>query len=470
MSSAPLTPFWYLPTARPLDRDTELLWGQFAFYTFVAGMITGALGAYAIGPIPLDYLSRVIFLASAALMLISGTLPSIPEFVPALLLFVWALIGTTGGLLDNRLHLWMPILSTPYPVFIALRFMNILAPVSCGYLLVIACERYSFEKVTKFIIWLGTIVALYALYAYVAELFGLPEIFRSRAGTGGGAQSTTFSYAFHRALGTFREPSHLAEWLQAPLFTSLAMRNRVVNVHTMIMLVALLLTGSLAGYGGFIGGLGAAALLANPLRASSWKVLGGILGALALGLAGFLVFASGKNIDVLTLFHVVSDRIEPMLHSGGLQNSDRGDVLSAVLKEDVTLFGYGLGRANVVLSNIYTAGMADPTLFVLSYISLYLHYLYATGVVGLGLLLLFIVTPIFQFWNHRVVSVRRQFSFIAGGVVAFAVTNILLFDEMTPQFVAMIGLVIATVRLKERHIRHNSRIPNEHGPAEPSPD
>lgn len=449
--------FWYLPTARAVTPELEQIWGRFSFYALAAGLVMNALAAYAFGPIPIEWLSRIVFMAGAGMMLAGGVLPQVRAFVPAFLLLIWAVISTVAGFINHSEQLWFPILTTPYPIFIFLRILNLIAPLCCGYLVITACERYSFRSVTKFIIWLGTIAALYAIYAYAAELLGLPEISRSRLGTGGGAQSTTFSYAFHRALGTFREPSHLSEWLLAPIFTSLAMRNRVVNVHTLTMTLALLLTGSLSGFGGFVGGLMAAATLANPLRASSWKVLGGITGVLAIGLGGFLIFASGKHIDYWTLFQVIWDRIQPMLKPGGVENTNRGDVLEAVLRENISLFGYGFGRANIILSNIYTAGMVNATLFVLSYHSLYLHYLYATGVVGLGFLLAFIVIPIYQFWNVRVVQMRRQYSFIAGGVVAYAVTNSLLFDELTPQFVMMIALVITLVRVRQRQNYHVPR-------------
>lgn len=449
MSTHESPSFWFLPTAQSLDARRTAMWGQFAFYVLSAGIGCGTLAAYNFGPIPFDYISRTLLIAGAFTMLIAGVLPKVAAFTPAWLLLLWALIGTFGGLMDHRENLFMPILSQPYPIFIALRFFNLMAALSCAYLVVAACERYSFEKVTKFAVWLGTLVSLYAIYAYAAQIFGLPDILRNRAGTGGAAISTTFTYAFHRALGTFREPSHLAEWLLAPIFVSLAMRNRIMNVHSVLMMFVLLLTGSLSGYGGFLAGLGASALFANPLRASSWKVLGAILAVFGVGLVGFIIFASGKNIDVFTLFDVVWSRVLPILQ-GGLGKSDRGDVLHAVLQEDISMFGYGFGRANIILSNIYTAGMPNPTLFVLSYISLYFHYLYATGVVGLTLLLFFVFAPVYQFWNHKVVDVRRQYSFLAGGIVAFAVTNTLLFDEMPPEFALMIGLVIATVRLKGR--------------------
>jgi O-antigen ligase len=90
------------------------------------------------------------------------------------------------------------------------------------------------------------------------------------------------------------------------------------------------------------------------------------------------------------------------------------------------------------------------TPFVVDYHSLYLHYLFATGIIGLSLLLLFIVAPIYMFWSKRLGRVRLQFSYFAGGVVAYAVTNTLLFDELTPQFAMMVALVVAIARAQEK--------------------
>jgi hypothetical protein len=436
------------PRLRAWSPDIERLWGTFAFYSLTLGLITNMLAAYAFGPIPVEWVSRVIFVSSGALMLFSGTLPRVPSFTPFFLVLQWGVITTFAGLMDHSMVLRMPILTTPYPVFVALRFINILAALSCAYLVVATSERYSFDKMTKFIVWLGTIGALYAIYVYVAEVYGLPEIFRSRIGTGGGAQSTKFSYDFHRALGSFREPSHLAEWLLAPLFTSFAIRNRIFNTHTLIMMLAMLLTGSLAGVAGLLGGIFAAAVLGNPMRASSWKVIGGLFGVLICGVIAFAIFAAGKDINVFTLFDVLGGRAGDVAFGGGLRQSDRGDILYAALSQPITLFGYGFGRANVILSNTYSEATMGSTPLIVSYHSLYLHYLFATGIIGLALLLWFIVTPIYLFWSRRLARVRPQFSYLAGGVVAYAITNILLFDEMTPQFAMMIALVVAVARAK----------------------
>lgn len=212
------------------------------------------------------------------------------------------------------------------------------------------------------------------------------------------------------------------------------------------MLLAMLLTGSLAGIAGLGVGIFAAALLGNPLRGSSWKVVGGFLGVLIVGIGVFSIIAVGKNISPYTLFDVLGGRVGTILFGGGLRQSDRGDVLVAAFQQPVTFFGYGLGRANLILTDIYAHNTFNATPFVVSYHSLYLHYLFATGFIGLGLLLLFILTPIYIFWSRRLARVRPQFSYFAGGVIAYAVTNTLLFDELTPQFAMMVALVIAIAR------------------------
>lgn len=440
----------YLPTLKAWSPEIEALWGKFAFYVLIVGLFCNMMAAYNFGPIPVDWLSRIIFIGGTAMMFFSGTLPSVPAFSSLGLLFIWGLIATVGGLLDNSIDFRMPFLTTPYPVFVALRFMNLLAPLGCAYLVVAASERYSFNKVATFVIWLGTIGALYAIYVYFAEVYGLPELTRTRMGTGGGEQATKFSYDFHRALGSFREPSHLAEWLLAPLFTSFSIRNRIFNFHTLVMLLAMLLTGSLAGIAGLAVGIFMATMLGNPLRAKSWKVVGGFLGALLAGVAGFALFAAGKNIDVFTLFDVLGSRAGNIIFGGGLQSSNRGSILMAALQQPISFFGYGFGRANLILTDIYGHMTFGASPYIIDYHSLYLHYLFATGIVGLSLLLVFIVTPIYLFWSRRLARIRLQFSYFAGGVIAYAVTNTLLFDELTPEFAVMVAFVIAIARAQEK--------------------
>lgn len=451
LSTIPIDiPLRYWPASPKWSADTKALWGRFAYYVLVVGLVCNMMAAYNAGPVPVDWLSRVIFIAGAAMMLFSGTLPSVPVFSSLGLLFVWALITTICGALDDSISFRMPFLTTPYPVFVALRFMNLLAPLGCAYVIVAASERYSFNKVTRFIVWLGTIGALYAIYVYFAQIYGLPEIPRTRMGTGGGHQSTTFTYDFHRALGSFREPSHLAEWLLGPLFTSFAIRNRLFNFHTLAMLLAMLLTGSLAGVAGLGVGVFVAAMLGNPLRAQSWKVIGGFVGILCAGIVAFAAFAAGKNIDLFTLFNVLGGRAGDILFGGGLESSDRGAILMAAFQQPISFFGYGMGRANLILTDIYGRMTFGATPFVVDYHSLYLHYLFATGIVGLMLLLVFIFAPIYLFWSQRLARIRLQFSYLAGGVIAYAVTNTLLFDELTPEFATMIALVIVVARAKEK--------------------
>jgi O-antigen ligase len=192
-----------------------------------------------------------------------------------------------------------------------------------------------------------------------------------------------------------------------------------------------------------------AAVLGNPLRVKSWKVVGSFTGILCVGVLAFAAFAAGKNIDLFTLFNVLGGRAGDILFGGGLQSSDRGAILMAAFKQPISFFGYGMGRANLILTDIYGRMTFGATPFVVDYHSLYLHYLFATGIVGLTLLLVFIITPVYLFWSQRLARMRLQFSYLAGGVIAYAVTNTLLFDELTPEFVTMIALVIAVARAKE---------------------
>jgi O-antigen ligase len=122
----------------------------------------------------------------------------------------------------------------------------------------------------------------------------------------------------------------------------------------------------------------------------------------------------------------------------------------AALQQPVSFFGYGFGRANLILTDIYGRMTFGASPYVVDYHSLYLHYFFATGVVGLLLLLVFITAPLYLFWSHRLARTRLQFAYFAGGIIAYAVTNTLLFDELTPEFAVMIAFVIAIDRAQRR--------------------
>src|SRR5207248_9563510 len=116
------------------------------------------------------------------------------------------------------------------------------------------------DRLFTAILAVAVLVSIAAIYIYIAQQLDLPEPPRSRLGTSGGAQAVRFTYDFHRATGTFREPGLLASWLIVPFFICLTMRGAIPTVSAALIGGTLLLTGSLAAIVGVGIGLGVAAL------------------------------------------------------------------------------------------------------------------------------------------------------------------------------------------------------------------
>jgi hypothetical protein len=152
--------------------------------------------------------------------------------------------------------------TTNYYLFIFLRFF-----VFFGYLLTFFCTYnlciiYNSYKIIKFFEIIFSIVLFIGIYIYLAQILDFWEPLRNRIGTGGQnfiESSVSFSYAFHRLLGTFREPSHFAEWIVGPLLIVLSKLKSSPNKYRLILaalgIVCLILSGSLLGILGFASGL-----------------------------------------------------------------------------------------------------------------------------------------------------------------------------------------------------------------------
>ena len=145
------------------------------------------------------------------------------------LFFLWAMLVTAASTVSHDYASFMPLgATTPYPVFILLRFFTLLSFVASVYVALWLLQQGCREHVIKAVVTIGCFISVAALYIYAAQIYGLPELPRNRLGTAGGLQAIRFTYDFHRAIGTFREPSLLAAWLIVPLF--LASRPVVVGL------------------------------------------------------------------------------------------------------------------------------------------------------------------------------------------------------------------------------------------------
>lgn len=340
------------------------------------------LDAVAVGPVPLEWVGMVILILAGFRRIQSLRL--LPLSLIALL--AWAVLvhlisqlacATSADCSGYRMP---PLATTSYGVFIALRFFVVLAFIAALMLTLRMGPRR--DELVAFVLKLGTAMAGLALYIYVAQLTGLPDIPRTRVGTDGEAVThVSFTFAFHRALGTFREPSYLAAWLVLPFFLSL----RKPGWRSLLIGLVILLTGSLTGFVALVFGAIAATIYLplRGIRETRWLVRTPLvifgMGALALLLFGLFVSAD--------LGAVVAERVMPIL-KGGMIESNRGYVFEYMDANPIPFIGHGLGNATLV----FTKWMGfDATG---GFLSLYINILYSLGLAGFALLLVFLAKPL----------------------------------------------------------------------------
>ncbi|HEU4883216.1 MAG TPA: hypothetical protein VFT45_13240 [Longimicrobium sp.] len=379
----------------PLERLGVVSYDRAGVLAFSLVYVGTALGAYALGPFPVQWLTQFFLLGVAGLLAMENRLPAVPGAGVLAVLLGWAGVVTFGRLMTFPYGVWMPAGATaPYPVYIALRFLGLLTFAASACLVYWLLREGHRETLLRRIVWTGSLGAAAAVYIYFAQVNGWWEPSRTRMGTGGGEQSIEFAYAFHRALGTFREPSHLAEWLVLPLFASFTYRGRGRHLHTGVMAVALLLTGSLTGLAGIFLGLLGALLLSNPFRAGAMKLTVRLGAAVAVAMALFGFVAVGYRGKSANLLQVLTDRVVPLME-GGLGQSNRSYVLEYVMSRPIPFVGEGIGNSNIVFAN----ALGSPV--TASFISLYFNTLMSLGVVGLGLVLGLLALPVVRMARQR---------------------------------------------------------------------
>ncbi len=322
--------------------------------------------------------------------------------------------------------------TTNYFLFVALRFLSILSFAAIISIVFYLSKKGYNDRIKEMVVYLGVIISILALYIYIAQLLGLPEPFRSRMGTGGNQQSTTFStYVFHRAMGTFREPSILAEWLLLPFFLSFISWKKKM-IPSIIIGAVIFLTGSLAGIVSMIIGLVISLVISNPFKTLNIKIL---LKLIFISLIGIMIFNfivstfAGVNVS---LIDSLSNRIRPIIfEEGGMANSNRSHVFAYFASNPVPFIGYGLGNANIVFSHHLGNNIMTGLL------SLYFNILYSSGIVGLVLLIVFLLVPLNVkiLWRNK----NPHLFYLLAAYLAWMVS----FTVHSEEFTIMFGITFA---------------------------
>jgi hypothetical protein len=414
--------------------------GRLVLLAFVVAVSANALEAYSLASVPVEWMAHAAVFGAVLVLGVAHRLYVLPGSRPLLLLSAWSLAVTVFTAVTGRFAELMPELATlPYGVFLAVRIVLLAAFVCSTWVVYWLLVNGYRDEVVTWTVRLGTVAAVLALYVYVAQVYGLPEPPRTRMGTTGGEQATRFQYAFHRAMGTFREPSHLAEWLTVPFFLSLSHGRRMLNVNTVLISGALLLTGSLTGILGLGLGLVLALLMANPFSLRNGKILLRLGIVAVLGLVIFQGLVSSYSSNSADLFGVIGQRVDPILRQGGLSGTNRGYVYGFVAHEPPPLLGMGLGNANIAL----TAYLGVP--IISSFLSLYLNFLYATGYVGLALVCLAVGMPLARFLKSRVE--RTQYlTMVLASYLCYVIVFIVHLEEFTLMYALALALLVYETR------------------------
>ena len=371
-------------------------------------LFCSALDAYNFLSIPICWLAQIVSLLCALWVFLNAGLPVIPGFKWALALLGWgALITLLKSVLGDYEQRMPPMATTAYSTFVGLRFVHLCAFVGQVYLCSWLLVKGKIQRVIKHTIVVGAMAAAFALYVYLAHRFGLPEPPRTRMGTSGGTQVVTFTFAFHRALGSFREPGAMASWMTVPFFLSFFLQRRLMTTCSVLTGTALLLSGSLSALGGSVLGMGASLILVKPFEAR--RLLKWVQLAIVLGVALFVFgcIAIANDDGTTNLFQVMLDRIRP-LYEEGIAGTNRGYIQEFYQSVPATLTGCGLGNANILLSEYFRQPLMG------SFLSFYRNVLYSTGWIGLLLLLAFLVTPLLHLWRIRTNPKHRFDLFVLG--------------------------------------------------------
>lgn len=333
--------------------------------------------------------------------------------------------------------------TTPYPVYVFLRYMAILNFVAIVVIVLRICQKGGDGWVINSIVNFGVIVASYAIYVYFAQIFGLPELLpRSRLGTGGEEQATTFTYAFHRAMGSFREPSHLAEWLMVPFTLSFITNLKYFDPRKILIGVAILMTGSMTGIVSLLMALPIAfGLTYGRGGGLSWTVIKKSFVVVVL----FVLLISVVNIGLAgLLFEVIFDRLLEVLE-GGMSASNRGYVYDYVAGASIPFFGVGAGNGNIEFS------LATENELVSSFLSLYLNVLYSSGLFGIVVFFGVLGFPVFMAFASLGEEHRQTGFFILWGYIAWLISFSVHSEELTSMFgVSYALLFFYTVKTRSK--------------------
>jgi hypothetical protein len=391
------------------------------------------MGSYTIIGIPIQWLGLILGCAIFFLLFLKKEIHILKIQLPIILFIFWSFLITIASAPFNSIP--MPeLVTTNYEFFVFLRLLKLLSFLSLFMITIKIIKDYGYQQVITNVVNLGFVIAIYSFYTYFATLYELPEIPRNRLGTSGAEATTTFTYAFHRAIGTFLEPSHLGEWLSLPFLLSFINNGKLLIFKKLIMGLVIILTGS---FGTILSicmalGLTTIILLIDFRRKTvALKMLNYIfLATLLIGISGLII-----NIIFSGVFlNQLSERFTQLTESG-LLGSNRGYVYIFLENNSVPFIGYGLGNSNLFLTNIL-GGNA-----VMSFLSLYINTLYSSGIIGFTFLITAIIYPLFLVVINSDSNKRNIIFYVVWSYITLLILFIVNMEELTITFAISYALV-----------------------------
>ncbi|HYR07969.1 MAG TPA: hypothetical protein VEQ60_09380, partial [Longimicrobium sp.] len=151
----------------PLERIGVMSYPRAALAAFTAVYFGTSLGAYALGPIPFQWLTRFGLLAVAAVLLLAGRYPRVPGMGVLVAIMAWASVVTAANLAAYDFpRLMPPLASSPYFVYMTLRYLELLA-FAAGAALVYYLLMHGYrDALVRRVVWIGSLAAAAAVYIY----------------------------------------------------------------------------------------------------------------------------------------------------------------------------------------------------------------------------------------------------------------------------------------------------------------
>lgn len=411
-------------------------------------LLSDALAAYTIMGLPVPWLSFVFALAGLGAHLIGarGRLLTPPTSAPAILLLVYALFIhlVTTVLGGHTVHM-PPGAPISYDLFIASRFVTI-----AGFIIVLVftyntARALGKEWMVTLIKGAGILVCLAAIYIYVAQVQGLWEPPRTRMGTGGQEYiggEVAFTYSFHRALGTFREPSHLMAWLIGPIMLLALTHRSLWGVLGLVCgVLVVVLTGSLLGALSLVAGFG---LIAFIMRSQIWRMIGFTM--VVIMTSTFALQAIGVDFAGVMAYRLGE------LFEEGVSATNRASAYEYVISAPRPLAGYGLGNANLALSEYNSSGLIN------SHLSLFVNKWFSLGLPGLAIAAWVVLRPLMSRATWRAAMLDRSACALLGSVAAWIVVFAGHSEELTVAFAVVCGVLWASAEESLASPRHTQAL------------